>query len=387
MIKYFSVKNFFSIKNEIIFEGDLGTNRNKSTPPHNAFVIYGANASGKTNFLKALTFILTFMQKSFFRQEPDQPISIEPFALQQDQPTEFYLKILVNKYLYSYHLILTKENVLFERLERSRNKNPIFERKENKILYLKDFSLKEKEKVQENLQSNVSLISFLSRLRSIKWAQDLTGFLVFSNITLKEKISKRVFEKEIAKLIAKIIKKPEEKSTILDLVKIADTEIKDFYLKNSSKNFIVNLIKDDEKELKFVHEGESKNFELDFKFESSGTKKIFLNALPILEIINKGGVFIWDEISADLHFKIAEYIINLFKNTKGQIFCTTHNPALISSCFNKYTLWFTEKENGITDLYCAADFEELKRENDLDLELLYKIGRFGAVPRTFYPRG
>ncbi len=390
MIKFFSVKNFFSIKDEIIFEGDLGTERYKSTPPHNAFVIYGANASGKTNFLKALTFVLTFMQKSFFRQEPDKPIPIEPFALQQDKPTEFKLDILINKHLYSYQLTLTREKVLFEKLEQSGKRKPIFEREGESLIHLNNFSERQKKLIEEDLQSNVSLVSFLSRFKSVNWAKELTELIIESNVTIEGTSIQLPYEREFAKKIASLIINDEKrKKEILNFLKIADTEIIDFnLLEKSPDNFIHSLIENKKEEiLNFVHKGEDKNFSLEFRFESSGTKKLFLSALPLFAILSNGGIFIWDEISADLHFKIAEYIVKLFQNSENsQIFCTTHNPSLISSCFDKNTIWFTEKENGVTDLYCAADFEELKGKKNLDLETLYKIGRLGAVPRTFYPQ-
>ncbi|MEN8216607.1 MAG: ATP-binding protein [Pseudomonadota bacterium] len=78
MIKYFTVKNFRSIKNENILEFDAHL-ENAAYLAHPIIGFAGANASGKTTVLQSLTFVLWFMQHSFLRLDKNDEIPCEPF--------------------------------------------------------------------------------------------------------------------------------------------------------------------------------------------------------------------------------------------------------------------------------------------------------------------
>ena len=91
MIKYFTIENFLSIKNENILEFDLNIDRDSKYIANPVIGFAGANASGKTTVLRAITFVLWFMQNSFLQIEEDEEIPIEPFCTLEETPTKFHL--------------------------------------------------------------------------------------------------------------------------------------------------------------------------------------------------------------------------------------------------------------------------------------------------------
>ena len=216
---------------------------------------------------------------------------------------------------------------------------------------------------------------------------------VVSNVTYAGLSDEDRREVDVAKEIIDL----KIKDKALQILNIADTGIVDFSLSadGNVKESIIEQLQNDSSiklllskinlnQLFFTHIINGERVEFDFSQESEGTKKLFLKLKDIIEIVDKGGIFIFDEIDSRLHFKIVEYIVSLFKSSlNAQLICSSHSPNIIDSSFDAKTLWFTQKENGVTSLYSAYDFEDLKK--DMSLQKLYEIGRFGAVPKTFYP--
>ncbi len=120
--------------------------------------------------------------------------------------------------------------------------------------------------------------------------------------------------------------------------------------------------------------------------ESSGTLKFLSILYGVLQALNLGRPFIFDEIEIKLHQNLVAYIIGLFQNK----YENPHGAQLIFSFHNTYfmeilepsQLWFTEKnDRGYTEIYSAADFKDIKKLQQRSLEELYRLGRFGAKPR------
>ena len=118
--------------------------------------------------------------------------------------------------------------------------------------------------------------------------------------------------------------------------------------------------------------------------ESEGTQKIFYLLSPLMDTLEYGKVLVIDEMEARLHPFITRAVIELFHSTETNphnaqlIFCT-HDAGLLSTCiFRRDQIWFTEKDRyGATDLYSLA---ELKVRNDASFGKDYIAGKYGAVP-------
>lgn len=401
MLEYFSVENFGSFKDKVEFDFKLNSKK-----PHNSFVIFGANASGKTTFLEALTFVFWFIQKSFGSEliRDSNKIPFSSYINQESEITSFTFVINVAGIRYKYDLELTDKEVKFEKLVKFKDELITMGKKKMNHVVEEAILLRELNdiKVGKIKDSNLKLKKYYSVISFADSYGDeeikpIMEFKMFSNSDLEFNYI------DSNKLAEKYCKNNNLKNKIMKLLQIADTEIQDFNTINETREEIekrLNELKKDVDErtfnmfkkhmldfegdetvteIEFLNKGDVK---LNYYQQSEGTKKLFEISEDLYYIIENGGIFIYDELDSKLHFKIIEYLIKQFNNSlEAQIICTSHNPTTINN-FTKETLWFVEKREGISDLYSADDFEDLNDESNLNL--IYKNGGFGAVPRDFY---
>lgn len=430
MIKYFAVENFRSIKEENIVEFDSGLSRDSYFVANPTIGIAGANASGKSSFLQALNFTIWFMQDSFLSQDEDKEIPIEPFISSQDSLSKLHLvfsqKILVDKETkdvnFEYILHLTKEEVIKEILLAYpyNRKRLVCERNHNKVKQGSKIA-KLKSEIWINLRTNCSVVSFAAQFNSQTTAKQCKNFSFKSNLThkgmveyefdsnmLSDLIESHDFTKdEIIRLLRiadlgidnfEIIKKRQaEIQSIYDYIrKMLSSGIKKSRDQNNyrnSKSILSNIFnighdKTDKNYdiLLLEHQIDDSSVSFDYTLESSGTLQ-FLNILyKVVIALKQGSTFIFDEIEIKLHQNLVAYIIGLFQNK----YENPHGAQLIFSFHNTYfmeilepsQLWFTQKnDRGYTEIFSAADFKDLKKLQQISLEELYRLGRFGAKPR------
>ena len=182
MIKYFTVENYRSIKNENILEFDGTADFYYVAHPVIGFA--GANASGKTTILQSLTFVLWFMQHSFLRLEDNAEIPCEPFyALSPESPTQFHFIFTQQGMDYEYKLCLTQERVLSEEL------NYFLEGKESLVYYRQNNDIQFGNSISvidtKDLRENCSLISFAAQFASQTLAKACKDYAVQSNLDFK----------------------------------------------------------------------------------------------------------------------------------------------------------------------------------------------------------
>ena len=181
MIKYFTVENFRSIKNENILEFDANLGKNYPYVASPVIGVAGANASGKTCLLQALTFVLWFMQKSFLKLGENEHIPYEPFVTQHNFDTIFHL-IFAKKTLfdnqkkwvdYEYKLCLSGNKVIIEELYYypKARKRIAYIRQKNEVKFGNTLNHLNQE-ILLNLRKNSSIISFAAQFASQKVARD-----------------------------------------------------------------------------------------------------------------------------------------------------------------------------------------------------------------------
>ena len=125
--------------------------------------------------------------------------------------------------------------------------------------------------------------------------------------------------------------------------------------------------------------------ELSFDEESKGTNVLLVLGTVILDILDKGGVFIIDEIDTSLHPRLAKFLALLFTHPianpkQSQLIFTTHETTFLDKdLFRKDQIWFVEKDDyGASELFSVQDFDEV-RENT-PFEKWYLAGKFGGLP-------
>ena len=184
------------------------------------------------------------------------------------------------------------------------------------------------------------------------------------------------------------------------LISLADVGIDDIKaVKNNSNNKYNNQLErflNELNEYKFI--SFHKDYEDDFsKVESDGTKTYANNLFDILSSLRRSGLCILDEFQG-VQSELLELVISLFQknmfedldNSTSQLILSTHDTNLMclkNTLLNNY--WFLNKEDNKSELYCASDFEDLKRE---DLEKEYKKNNLKAkynsrlfeVPSKFF---
>ena len=420
MLVSFRFKNFLSFKNEQYFsleakradaslEGNLfSVEGNKSSLLH-VSTVYGANASGKSNFINALTRMASFVLESAKNSRGDE-IDTIPFLLSpscKTQPSEFEIVFFQNSVKYVYGFSLTRESVHDEWLyyyPNHKNRRVLFERilneetKEKVVRFGPDLILNgEQDKqfynsiVARTNNEQLFLSKSAAQDNSIVLAPVYDWFkntLIFGDEVSAEKTYQSIVEGR--------------KEEILSFLRAADLGIvdldvqtkkfdKDSFLKQAAdmpvefQNKILNDLSDKNfYKLTAIHldsEGNSVGFPL--RLESSGTQKMIEYASFILEALSKGKVLIFDELHADLHPLLLEYLVGLFNNaySTAQLIFTTHETNLLDpKKLRRDQIWFVDKNHlQESDLYSFSEFKA-RTDDRQNWEKRYLKGFYGGIP-------
>ncbi len=412
MIKYFTVQNFRSIKNENILEFDVNLKEGTAAcTAHPLIGIAGANASGKTSCLQALSFVFWFFKDSFLNQNPDEKIPLEVFCTQKHLPTHFHIIFSHQAWFnnnqkidYEYKLCLNQEKVLSESLHYYHEDKwqCVYFREEQKIKFGEQIS----EISTNGLRKNSSIISYAAQDNTQHIAKLCKNYIVHSNVT------KAGYLEEYFKLqpLETIIRDEYFQTRLQDFLHIADVGIQTIISKeieeqelnqlldalknakngNSSSRQILDILQTKTTTLKkivFTHniDGHPIDF-YNSEQESAGTLQFLVLLYRILSTLKNGNILILDEIELKLHSHLVAFMMGLFQNPVentncAQLIFSFHNTAFME-LLTPEQLWFAEKnDDGQTELFSAADFQDIKALHQKSLENLYRLGRFGATPR------
>jgi len=411
MLIEFSVSNFRSIKEEqtLSMIADSSTRKNDNTfvPIEgnklrllNSAAIYGANASGKSNILKALNTLISYIHTLNIDVDDDIPY-YEPFELEKSclsKPSSFKLSFIIEEIMYDYQIAFDSREVHHEQLDYYPNKRKanLFIRTKNEVKrgdYFQDkrlFSTKALTKYPY-----LSKVAREEHKQMLKIYEYLKTYALFAaNDTHMRSSLVRHFNQELPK---------DEKLKIkLDkLIRIADTHIEQIRIEEKDVDFKFDdevseelkkiIMRDNKYQLFAVHktrdgllEGEEANFPF-FQKESIGTITLYgLGALMLL-ILNRGDILVIDEIDNSLHPKLCKFLIKLFHHPltnphNAQLIFASHETTLLDrELLRKDQIWFTEKNKyGETQLFSAQDFDKVKGDEPFDL--WYMQGKFGGQP-------
>lgn len=409
MLIEFAVENFRSIKDRAVLS--MVATADKSLPNNvieskvlnkdrllRSAVIYGANASGKTNVIMALNALRNLVLFSHNKQL-GMPMDCMPFKLDKkslSKPTKFHIVFIKNDVKYRYGLTLTNQKVVEEYLYHYPNSRQalIFVRKKTDYY---QFSTDIKEQTQ-NAKKTPENVLYLSRTTQLNYAKTKPVYEWFVNNLQTIGPTEHPMLQDIT---AEMLKDPKLKNLIIKAMKEADIDIDDITMKKTEPDIqmlamlfqnIVQAQKDGKwpikpREILLYHRGVP--FNLDFE-ESEGTKRLFGLIGLWIRAIHKGQILVVDELDTKLHHFLNVLLINIIHDptqnkTDAQLIFTTHNTNLLDlDLFRRDQFWFTEKnpETGATALYSLAEYSVRKGQ---DIEKGYLLGKFGAVP--FIPTG
>ena len=417
MLIEFSVANFMSIKERQTFslvasksteladthtfDAPIATGKNPIRLLRSA-AIYGANASGKTNLLIALSVMAEMVAKSAGEKVRGDPVTVKPFMLDaktRKAPSEFEVQFIAEGVRYQYGFSATRERVMAEWLiayPRNRAQR-WFERtwSSDKREYEWEFGAfltGEKNLWKKSTRNNALFLSTAVQLNS-RQLQPVHDW--FTNDTyfrgapgLFHNLGSSLHEKG-------------NKEKVLDFLKVADLGIDGLHVKKEEFNldelpadmpeylqqFILKEMEGKPVyEIAAVHtDTDGSPVKFDFGDESAGTQRMLSFAGSWIEALEKGHMIFIDELHGHLHLKLVKYLVQLFHNNKtnprnAQLVFTTHETALLNQeIMRRDQIWFCEKnKQGETAVYPLTDFHPRKgREN---LELGYLSGAYGALP-------
>ncbi len=386
MIKYFTVKNYRSIKNENILEFDAHL-ENTNTASHPVIGFAGANASGKTTVLQSLAFVLWFMQHSFLRLDKNDTIPCEPFYTLSQSPTVFHLIFAKKSWVegeekiidYEYKLSLTQEHVLTEELNYSVDgiDKRVYLREGNHVQFGDQISPID----TKDLRANSSIISLASQFASQQVANACKDYAVQTNLTDFSQHNRMPLTNKMSVLTQKLENK-RIRETVQTFLKLADVGIEEIHLQHE-----IGL--SSEKIAIFKHKIDELLADFGYHSESAGTLQFLVVLSDLLQALEDGAVLIFDEIELKLHQNLVAYLLSLFENqaqNNAQLLFSFHNSYLMEF-LKPEQLWFAEKnDQGQTELFSAAAFTDIQDLSEKDLETLYRVGRFGAKPRHIYTK-
>ena len=412
MLVEFRVKNFRSLRDEqvlslvasndktLIDSHALMTGLNAVPALLRSAVVYGANASGKSNLIKAMQFMRGVVTESATIMQPAQAFNVQPFRLSSEsnhQPTEFEITFMLQGVRYQYGFSLTSHRILSEYLLVYKAFKPQrwFDRyvdtATGKDVYEFGTGLKGPKSVWEGATRDNSL--FLSMAVQLNSEQLRPVFDWFYRHL--------VIINEVAPLTpqfsVQMLQQVEQRKAICDFLMAADISIADIDVVTQRKTGQVvrfdlavgkpevRIEEIEENQLRFHHVTEQGNAVFDLAEESSGTRNLLFLAGPVLDILNKGLTLVIDELDTSLHTLLVRELVQLFHqptlNSKGaQLIFTTHDTSLLDApnLFRRDQIWLVEKDREqASSLVSLSEFSPRKNEA---LERGYLMGRYGGVP-------
>ena len=403
MILEIRLSNFFSIKDEIVLDLRAGNSKSQKVKDleNNVFTykdekilkavaLYGANASGKSNIIKAIRFCCSMIFQSHTHNE-DVIFNFIPFKFDRysDKPSSFMIKFVNKDIEYDYAFSLTRTRILTESLHYypKERRAKVFTRDETikggkKDKYSFSSAIKKPLDVAENTSDKTLYISRASQMDrdlakevfNFFSEQFILGYTGFNAINIETLI------KSNRELTIKALQIAE--SDIVDI----KVEKKEVPVKSFSVTFPANTatVKDDHQELLHITTYHKTAPGIAFDFyseESGGTRNLFVILLSVLDIIKNNKILLIDEIELSLHTTIVEFIIKLFyASNSAQLIFTTHNTKLLDlDKIRKDQIYFVNKKSDAsTDVYSLFDYKDFRET--MDVEKAYLQGRFDAVP-------
>ena len=365
-------------------------------------VIYGANAAGKTNLLRALQLMQTLVLNSA-ASPPATALPFDPFKFakaSRQEPSEFQVAFVESGTRYEYGFAFDAERIREEWLVEYAHPRgrTIFERTFNSKARKYDWKFSEFLKGRRSLWSESTRPNalFLSTAIQLNSEQLLPIFEWFQ----KRLVIITGFTTLNPKLTLKHLESSEGKAKVLPFLREADLGITGIDFKREPMvmqpgtimiggapiieqipgNPIPNLLK-----ITLAHAGEeNERIDMDLSDESAGTQVLFRSAGAWLQVWENGEVLLVDEIDTSLHPLLTRFLISKFhsqsSNPKNaQLIFSTHNTSFLNQdLFRRDQIWFVEKgADGSSRLYPLTDFSP---RNDEVLDNWYLRGRYGALP-------
>lgn len=414
MLVGFTFENFASFYNNTEFAMTVSGNDsrykelNTFSTPHGELLkscfMYGANGSGKTNFIDALAFMKYIVTSELDVQS--RIISKPNYFLfnnaSKDKPTSFSIAFIIDGILYDYGFSVLNNKIINEYLDKKDKRTVnVFTRSGSNFETIKINSkeFKNVEHVIKNTREDVLFLSWANfcnnemAMKIYKWFDSIQIFDAddtnqLLSVTVNYMEEHENGKKDIVELMNKLgipIDDFEIEITDSQMGETLMAALKKSY-KEKFKN-IMNVKNIDLKIKQKVYDKDWDNYTMSdfgFKLESAGTRKLFEIAGPIISAINNGSVVLIDELDARLHPSLVRHLVMMFNSlsqnpNNAQLICNTHDVTLLDEDIRRDQIYFLEKdEYGVSKLYSLCDFRGIRKDSKILKQ--YLLGVYGALP-------
>ena len=393
MLLEFSFANFLSFRDKVtismvatalrdrkadIGDATFGVGEDTAISLNRCCTLFGANASGKSNVVKALAFFKWFTMNSSKDVQAAEEIPVRNYALSSvsvAEPSLFEIMLFAdgNTYRYGYE-VNTKEvcrEWLYIKSDKKRSKEiELFYRDGKRFETHPKFSIG-KELADKNMVRDNALLLSLAGQFNDPYAKAIMNWLNDTTIITANS------ETEIWAIALKAMENPETRNRMVEFSRYADLGIEDISL--SELGVLTSHTQYDDE----GRETASVTFSMK-ESESEGTVKYFSLAYPILDTLEHGKRLIVDEFGSKLHTLLITRVISLFNTkagnpNKAQLMVTLHDTNILNnSLLRRDQIWFTQKNGrGESELYSLSDY---KVRSDASYEKDYLLGKYGATP-------
>lgn len=398
MLLEFSCSNHKSFREKVLFSTLAGTDNTYEDKIYifdglrilKSAVLYGANGSGKSNFIDAISFV-KFLVVNSVSNTPGQGIRQVPHKIDGYRKESVYsIQFVTNNIRYAYGFSLKEMLVVDEYLYYFPNgrQTKIFERTFEKFSAGSKFRGK-LNTCKDVLKSNRLLLTCAANFSSVEEIIDAYRFFAEELVIYTPGNE----ENRMNYSLYQMHKDKEVKDAVITFMNDLGVGIKDVevtidekQLESSNFKFLLNEYKNsllkNKVDAKVIYD----SFETDLiDEESSGVKRLFGLLCPLIDIMTDGKVLVCDEIESGLHESLVFGLVKLFMEVNGdkyaQMIFTTHETGLLNlDIFRRDQIWFTElkEEDRSTDLYSLVEIKNVRKEDNFKRG--YISGKYGAIP-------
>lgn len=445
MLIEFRVTNFRSFKDEQVLS--MVASSDKSLPENVApvenfgkrcllksAVVYGANASGKSNLVKAMAFAKNFIMTSS-RRDPDDPTGATPFRFDIESsmaPTKFEFSFSQENIRYVYGFALDDQMVHAEWLVAYPRGLPqrwfdrVYDSATETYEWNFGVSFKgDKKGLRDLTRPHMLLLSVANNLEHPQLTT-IRNWFKQGLIVLDDGMSRQILEARISERVQQegslremiedllhqadlgisgVVVETEEalvmtSSPSLKEIQRVFRELQNSSVKTTTTAGPTKEVVFQRTRIKLAHCVEPQSdttITLDFQDESMGTRRVFGLGGPLYDALRSGATLVVDELDASLHPTLVRHLVETFHDPVqnrhyAQLIFNTHDTTLLDSdLFRRDQIWFVEKDKtGASRLYPLLEFSPRKDEA---LEKGYLKGRYGAIPfisrptRSLIPNG
>jgi hypothetical protein len=359
-------------------------------------VVYGPNASGKSNLLRGLAYMRSVVTESATVIQPGQTYNVQPFRLDPDcaqQPTEFEISFLVDGVRHQYAFGMTAQRIVSESLLVYNSSKPtqLFSRQtadgKDDAYEFSAYLRGPRRLWQEATRPNALFLSTAAQLNSeqlgpvFEWIVRRLMFVPAGAILVPDATTALLATDEGRRTVQGFLTEADFSIAAVSAVARKGVQAQ---LVMDAGGVQARQVEQDLMVPLFEHRTPQGKATFELQDESDGTQRLFGLIAPVMDCLAEGRVLLIDELDGSLHTLLVRRLLNLFhspsRNPKGaQLVFTTHDTSLLDqSLLRRDQIWFTEKDaDQASRLYPLSDFSPRKQEA---LERGYLTGRYGAVP-------